>query len=428
MRALVLALVASVAWAQSTPAPRFRRFTTRTEQGRNTRGLLADSFAFFEFAPASGAGMPAACSSTAPTGAKGEALTFTRTGSATCTKTASGGLATTGIANGDLVTVAGNVARVEYDSQGVLGLRVESSRTNSLLWSEDFTNAVWSPTFATVTANFAVSPDGATTADRLQLTGGALASVAQTTASIAGPATHTFSVYLRSNSGTPQVYCFAFQGAGSPNANTAVTLSTSSWTRCAVTLTTTGTATVRASVGWDTSIGMTNPGTVDVLAFGAQFEQTFGYATSYIPTTTAAATRNAERAILTLPVAVSTSTGSHAASYTPSAGASGVLGYMMTYGANASPLYRASADLRSYDSTTQVILATTYTAGITSRVWGSYAGALQTINNGVTQTTGAFDGSMPTTTSLDVGSQGGGFHVDGIVSRACADPDPARCR
>ena len=105
-----------------------------------------------------------------PTGTRGEALTFTRTGTATCTKTASGGLATTGIADGDLVLYPANMARVEFDSAGTLGLLVESSRTNSVIRSQEINDAAWTKGAAvgTITPNYANGPDGTLTADRYQ--------------------------------------------------------------------------------------------------------------------------------------------------------------------------------------------------------------------------------------------------------------------
>ena len=125
-RAALFLLVAFVADAGG----RFDRVNTRCAGGRSSRGLSCADYAYFEFAPASGAGMTAACACTTPTGAKGEAMTFTRTGAATCSKQ---GLATTGINDGDLVTCASdNQPRVE-PSGGVLGLRVESAKTNPLL-------------------------------------------------------------------------------------------------------------------------------------------------------------------------------------------------------------------------------------------------------------------------------------------------------
>ena len=131
----MLALLVVLSLSQVTPDSRVTRVERvpggRMEGGRG--GVKA--WAFFEAFPLGGAGTTAACSTTPPTGAKGEALTFARTGNATCTRTATGGLATSGIANGDLVVMSANQPRVEYDSAGTLGLLVESARTNSALRS-----------------------------------------------------------------------------------------------------------------------------------------------------------------------------------------------------------------------------------------------------------------------------------------------------
>jgi len=47
------------------------------------------------------------------------------------------------------------------------GLLIEQQSTNLLLWSEDFSNAVWVNNGGTVTSNALVAPDGTTTADYL---------------------------------------------------------------------------------------------------------------------------------------------------------------------------------------------------------------------------------------------------------------------
>ena len=252
------------------------------------------SYAFFEFAPASGAGMPAACSTTAPTGAKGEAMTFARGSVATCTKTASGGLATTGIANGDLVQMSSNVARVEYDSAGVLGLLVESSRTNSALRSEELDNAVWlqnadsAARNSTVTANQAVAPDGNTTADRLDLVATTGAQFSSRQQSAACPATaQGMSVYLKSvTTGDSLDLC--------DNA-TCITCThvPGSWTRCV------GSVAIVAAGAFTIGNMTVSTGTPrnaqSVYVWGLQCEAG-SYATSYIPTTSAAVTRSEEAA------------------------------------------------------------------------------------------------------------------------------------
>ncbi len=63
---------------------------------------------------------------------------------------------------------ATNAARFDYDvSNSALGLLIEGARTNVALQSETFDNASWVKTRATISANDAVAPDGATTADKI---------------------------------------------------------------------------------------------------------------------------------------------------------------------------------------------------------------------------------------------------------------------
>lgn len=156
---LVIFLISTVALAG--------REERHVRENRRTRVWTGSQYAFFEAFPASGAGTSGACSTTAPTGAKGEALTFTRASNGTCTKTASGGLATTGIADGDLVVLGNNVSRVEYDSAGTLGLRAESGATNLLPRFDALTDAAWSDVGAPSTVDGATDPFGATTGDTI---------------------------------------------------------------------------------------------------------------------------------------------------------------------------------------------------------------------------------------------------------------------
>jgi hypothetical protein len=169
------------------------------------------SGAAFEAFPSSGRGTKGVCSTTNPTGAKGEAISCPRASTATCTKTATGGLATTGIANGDLVVLSSNVCRVEYDSGGVLGLLTEITRTNTALRSQELDNAVWTTTVSgvaapTITANFATAPDGTTTAERIQFpatTGGQYSLVQQAAVFSAGAVSAC--MYLRGNGTSGQI-------------------------------------------------------------------------------------------------------------------------------------------------------------------------------------------------------------------------------
>ncbi|WP_156920677.1 phage head spike fiber domain-containing protein [Fundidesulfovibrio putealis] len=85
-------------------------------------------------------------------------LSYTRASSATVTDS-----------TGKLRIVGNNKPRYDHDPlTGICkGLLIEEQRTNLLYPSEDFSNAAWTKTRATITANAAVAPDGTMTADKL---------------------------------------------------------------------------------------------------------------------------------------------------------------------------------------------------------------------------------------------------------------------
>ena len=258
-----------------------------------------DSYAFFELAPASGAGMGSVCACATPTGAKGESMTFTRTGAATCTKTAAGGFATTGIADGDLVTCATNQPRVEYDSAGTLGVLVEGTRTNSVLYSEQFDNAVWTKAnvggglLPIVTANQAIAPDGTLTADRVQFSSCPAAGDDSTIYQGASVGNATSSVYVKGVSGSGSISVCQYNNPA--NACSVCSFNSSSWTRCDHHFPTAAGITLILGCEHQTSSypNSTDTGAADVYLWGAQHEAG-AYATSYISTGATAVTRGAE--------------------------------------------------------------------------------------------------------------------------------------
>jgi len=103
------------------------------------------------------------------------------------------------------------------------------SRYNRLTFSEQFDNADWTKSSATVTANTDTAPDGILTADTLEATG-ANGTTLGSLVLVAG--SYTFSVYLRRKTGTGNVDISAHSGG------TFVTQTiTSSWARYTVTQT-----------------------------------------------------------------------------------------------------------------------------------------------------------------------------------------------
>lgn len=399
-------------------------------------------YAFFEAFPATGAGTFGACSTTAPTGARGEALTFSRTGNATCSKQ---GLATTGIANGDLVVLSGNQPRVEPDSQGVLGLRVESSRTNLTIRSQDLTDAYWqkggnlaTPSVTTVSET---APDGSVGVSKISMTRPTTADYqyVQDDHTLAADGTYTGSLYVKAAPGFGGKI-ISLQGyTGTLNVGAVdVTLSEATWTRAVTTpqAQTAGSSKRIVAVGLGTAGA--SIGNVEFYAWGGQAEAG-SYATSYTPTTSAAVVRNAETATFVFPALTVTAPWSVAATtQLPSAvatnarvgGAGGTTGLVTAlFDAYASggvlQVFSSQVSPNNYSTGLSV------TASTASRYATYHDG---TLFNGCVNATCAAGvarawSSLANTTTLAIGQYTGAGAIDGIQSRICFQPgDATRCR
>jgi hypothetical protein len=397
----------------------------KCRHSRTSRTLdCGEALPFFSFAPLSGAGMTETCACTTPTGAKGEVLTFTRTGNATCSKQ---GLATTGIANGDLVACSGNnLPRVELDSDGVKGLRVEGARTNYALRSEELSNTTtWTNSVIppTRTADYAAAPDGTTTADRIQF---AATSVGQSgpivQSGVAPVGSATCSVYARlTGGGTGQLGHFINLGGGSFACATC-DITGDSWTRCVVSGTT---ASVRNYViGNESTAGVCFGAlpALDVLLWGAQCEAGT-FASSYIPTAGAAVTRNAEAASFTLEVAVGPSFSMGASMWWPSSSVGAVTALQL--GVIAPALARIGRNTNT--AAALLINATASTPTVTAMGTTQQRGTLNDAAGTRTATWQGASVSAPvdsmtgTTAAVSLGA------LDGVVSKVCVDPTPGRC-
>jgi len=187
-----------------------------------------------------------------------------------------------------------NVPRLTYQNGGggCPSLLLEKQSTNSILYSEQFDNAGWTTGFSAltpnaVTANYGISPDGTQNADRIQLTVNASNVASQIYQFPSSSATtYTASVWLKSLSGTPTISIVdSYNITGGYQL---VTLTTE-WVRY--------TKTFAAGAGGILPQFLLYHGTTsssaDFLAWGFQVEQS-SYPTSYIPTTSASATRVAD--------------------------------------------------------------------------------------------------------------------------------------
>ena len=423
--AALLTVVSLVAEAQ---APRFQRFASRTEPGRNTRGFASNSLAFFEFAPASGAGMGAACACTNPTGAKGETLNLaTRASSAMCTKTTGGIFATTGIANGDLVSCGNNLARVEPEMDGTLSMLSEyTTKTNSLVRSQEIDDAAWTKGAAigTITANYEIAPDNTPTADRYQYSSTTNDYIVQTY-NVGGLAA-TMSVYLRGTSSSGAID-FCRGGAGSQCV--VCNYVSTAWTRCSYpgTLATSSNVLLGCEVG---TKGGACSAAGDVLVWGLQGE--LGSKSSYIPTVGAAAARAAEA--YAYPGTGITSTSSMCATGTPTliSGSQQALISQDSSGADWWYLHQQNASTLVSNATTggaQTYGSAAFVVGTPQRVCAYSGGTNRSTCYGTSCTTGVLATTYTRpATRFSIGSVAATAGYDGHLSRVCLDPDSTRCR
>jgi hypothetical protein len=177
-------------------------------------------------------------------------------------------------------------------------LLLEPQRTNLCLYSEQFDDAWWTKanggvaSAPVVTANAEISPDGTQNADRVVFTlnGGTASgdlSQLQSTSFVSLSLTRTQSVYIKTTDNTTKVFTFV-----TPTGAVQAITVTGTYQRFTFTATGIAANSIRLRLRGSSS-GEGTATSASIAIWGMQYEEG-AYPTTYIPTTTASATRIAD--------------------------------------------------------------------------------------------------------------------------------------
>jgi hypothetical protein len=199
---------------------------------------------------------------------------------------------------GLIESVAVNVPRLDYTDSTCPSILVEPQRTNICLRSQALATAPWTLESGAVTNNAIISPDGTLNANKLENVGGSTGGVYQTITGLTFGDTYTVSFYGKL--GTATNICLvmnntiAWNTVGGQSFTAADGLNTTTWKKFSYTFTVPASIGFNIHIGTHSQTGVTPQSTGTFFVYGVQAEKS-SYATSYIPTTSASVTRNADQ-------------------------------------------------------------------------------------------------------------------------------------
>ena len=220
--------------------------------------------------------------------------------------------------SGYIVGINADLPRFDYDpvTLACKGLLIEESRANAYTYSNTLNNtSVWNTARASINANATTSPDGTnngwflkedSTASSTHVLSAVRTVVIGTTYTIsmyakAGTRTY-FSIGIYDNTTLNAWFNLSNGTLGTVNAGltAAITPAGNGWYRCSITRTAAATTIYETFylANADNSVSYSGDGTSGLYLYGGQHE-IGAFATSYIPTTTTALTRNADVASMT---------------------------------------------------------------------------------------------------------------------------------
>ena len=321
-----------------------------------------------------------------------------------------------------------------------LGLLVEEQRSNLLLQSEDFGNVAYTVAAGSITTDTSTAPNGTTTADTVSSTGTTVVSQSYTKA--ASSITYTASLFVKGTvtalSLTVDDGATANRGRCVFNLSTGTLTSTSNdgtftgtigsitpfpngWYRLVVTTTTNTTTTARHRFFWSGS------GTsIDV--WGAQLE-VGAFPTSYIPTTTAAATRSADVCSITGSAFSGWANNSEGTIFSDSSIIASQIKTQAVWELSGGTVLSSLRQPRGTANQFRAVIGGTFTgspgtgASLTTGVtlaavaYSGTAGRLQVGSVGADVTGSALDA-----TSLSIGGLAGSSQLNGRIKRLCFWP------